>query len=110
MVRWPPRTGTTAHPLMRLVSWIPTLRSMIPLIPDDALVVIRAAFSAASRASAERMCRLPNLWETSLDQTFIDALVGWGGPIQVESGWTVRIETHFLGGGRVPCQNSAHGR
>lgn len=62
--------------------------------------MVRSAFGAANRAAAERICRLPNIWETSLDQTFIDSLGGWGAPIEVESGWTVRIETHFLGGGR----------
>jgi hypothetical protein len=72
----------------------------VPIIPDDVLKVIRRAFAAANRTTSERMCRLPNVWETSLDQAFIDTLVGQGGPIQVDSGWTVRIETHFLGGGR----------
>lgn len=78
----------------------PTLARVIPTIPKGALAIVRGAFAAANRATAERMCRLPNIWETSLDQTFIDTLVGWGGPVEVESGWTVRIETHFLGGGR----------
>ncbi len=73
---------------------------MIPAVPQDALEVVRTAFRAANQATADRMCRLPNVWETSLDQTFIEALVGWGGPVLVDSGWTIRIETHFLGGGR----------
>ena len=76
------------------------MRGPVPRIPDDVLAVIREAFAAANRTTSERMCRLPNVWETSLDQAFIDTLVGRGGPIQVDSGWTVRIETHFLGGGR----------
>lgn len=73
---------------------------VIPEIPEDVLVTVRNAFGDANRAAAQRMCRLPNIWETSLDQTFIDTLVGWGGPIAVQSGWTVRIETHFVGAGR----------
>lgn len=73
---------------------------MVPAIPTDALEVVRSAFAAANQAVSTRLCRLPNLWETTLDQTFIDEIAGWGGPVLVESGWTVRIETHFLGGGR----------
>lgn len=69
-------------------------------IPSDAVEVVRSAFARANRTVAERICRLPNTWETSLDQAFIDALVSAGGPVAVLSGWTVRIETHFLGGGR----------
>ncbi len=72
----------------------------VPAVPADALAVLRRAFSSANRAVSERMSRLPNIWETSRDQAFIDELVDWSGPVLVESGWTVRIETHFLGGGR----------
>jgi len=69
-------------------------------IPADASEVVRAAFAVANDAVSQRLCRLPNTWEVTLDQAFIDTLAGIGGPVVVASGWTVRIETHFLGGGR----------
>lgn len=69
-------------------------------IPADAIAVAERAFSDANRSVAERMCRMPNVWETALDQALIERIAAHGGPVRVGSGWTVRIETHFLGGGR----------
>ena len=74
--------------------------AQIPDIPIDVLTEVRSAFRSASRAVSYRLCRLPNTWETTLDQSFIDRLADYGGPVLVGSGWTVRIETHFFGGGR----------
>jgi hypothetical protein len=69
-------------------------------IPVDAIAVAERAFADANRVVSERMCRMPNVWETSLDQALIEAIAAHSGPVKVGSGWTVRIETHFLGGGR----------
>ena len=47
---------------------------MTPSIPQDALAIVHAAFSAANDTVASRLCRLPNAWETALDQAFIETL------------------------------------
>ena len=69
-------------------------------IPSDAIAHAVFAFADANDVTARRMCRVPTLHETSLDQTFIEQLSRHSGPVQVGSGWVVTIETHNLGSGR----------
>ena len=38
--------------------------------------------------------------KTSLDLTFIEQLSNHSVPVRLGSGWTVRLDTHYLGGGR----------
>lgn len=44
------------------------------------------------------MARVPNVSEPALDFAFIDHLAGFASPAIVAPNWTVRVETHFLGG------------
>jgi hypothetical protein len=44
------------------------------------------------------MSIVPNVSEPSLDMGLIDYLTQFGAPQVLNSGWTVRVDTHFLGG------------
>ena len=43
---------------------------------------------------------MPNVCETSLDLTVSEQLSNHSAPVRLQSGWMVRLETHYLGGGR----------
>jgi hypothetical protein len=44
------------------------------------------------------MSVVPNVTEPSLDMALIDHLTQYSAPQILDSGWTVRVDTHFLGG------------
>ncbi|WP_419859583.1 hypothetical protein [Candidatus Palauibacter sp.] len=46
------------------------------------------------------MACIPTVHETSLDFSFIEALTHYAAPLRFNSGWTIRLDTHYLGGGR----------
>jgi hypothetical protein len=46
------------------------------------------------------MSRIPTAHETWLDLTMIEALSEFAVPVKLPSEWLVRIDTHYLGGGR----------
>jgi len=46
------------------------------------------------------MSRIPTVHETWLDLTLIEALSEFAIPVKLNSEWLVRIDTHYLGGGR----------
>lgn len=52
-----------------------------------------------SRVSA-KLSAFPTTHETSLDMSFIEEVSQHSAPVTFSSGWLVRLETHFLGGGR----------
>ena len=47
-----------------------------------------------------KLDRIPTTHETSLDMSFIQALSQQSAPVRMPSGHLVRIDVHFLGGGR----------
>jgi len=51
-----------------------------------------------NRRVAEKIARVPNSSEPSLDLTFIEQLTQYAGPRVVAPGWAVRIDVHYLGG------------
>ena len=61
---------------------------------------IRAVFDHAGAEASSRMERAPNTHEESLDMALIDEIAKRGVPTGLPDGWIVRIDTHFLGGGR----------
>jgi hypothetical protein len=69
-------------------------------IPDDVREWIRAVFADCNNGVASKMSRVPTVHETSLDLTFIERLSGYAAPVRFESEWLVRIDAHYLGGGR----------
>lgn len=69
-----------------------------PTFPPAVLRYVRSAFATANRRVCEKIARLPNASEPSLDMSLIDALSMYGAPRVVAPGWAVRIDVHFLGG------------
>lgn len=69
-------------------------------IPNDVIKWLRDVFAACNARITEKLSANPNISEESLDQTWIEHLSHYSSPIQLPSGWLVRIETHYLGGMR----------
>ena len=69
-------------------------------LPIDVVDLLRRVFSEANLRVTRKMSRMPSTHETTLDQSFIEALSHYAAPIRLGSGWLVKIDTHYLGGGR----------
>jgi len=67
-------------------------------IPDDAIAWFHNAFADANRKVAEALVNVPNIRETSLDDTFIQALIPHSAPTLLDSGVLVRMDIHNIGG------------
>jgi hypothetical protein len=70
-------------------------RDNFPISPD-VLDWFRNVFAAANAKVSNKIARVPNAPEESLDMTLIEHLSGYGVPHLLQSGWTVRIDAHFL--------------
>lgn len=74
---------------------------MAPLpIPNDVREWIFKVFAECNRRVASKISRIPTVHETSLDLTLIEHLSQVAVPVRLLSDWTVRLDTHFLGGAR----------
>jgi len=51
-----------------------------PVIPKDAIEYFRSAFAEANRVTTERIVTVPNIRETTLDDTLVDALIPFSPP------------------------------
>ncbi len=69
-------------------------------IPDDVREWVRSVFSSCNARVTGKLDRLPTTHETSLDLSLIEALSQISAPVRTPSGHLVRIDVHFLGGGR----------
>ena len=69
-------------------------------LPHDVVDFLRKVFSEANLRVTRKMSRMPSTHETGLDHSLIDALSHYAAPIRFGSGWLVKIDTHYLGGGR----------
>lgn len=69
-------------------------------IPDDVIDWVHTVFLDCNERLSEKLSNNPNTPETSLDVTFIEHLSRYASPISFGGGWTVRIDTHFIGGRR----------
>ena len=69
-------------------------------LPDDVLAYVERIFTQCNLAVSKKVSKMLNVYETNLDQTFIDQISNHAVPVTLGSGWTVRLDTHFLGGGR----------
>jgi len=72
----------------------------LPEFPASVHRYVRSIFATANRRVAEKIARVPNCPEPSLDHTLVDSVSFHAGPKTVEPGWTVQIEVHSLGGMR----------
>jgi hypothetical protein len=69
-----------------------------PVIPKDAIEHFRTAFAEANRVSTERIGTVPNIRETTLDDTLVDALIPFSPPKLLKSGAVVEMDIHNIGG------------
>jgi hypothetical protein len=56
------------------------------------------AFAKANKAVSEVLVNVPNVRETSLDDTFVQALLPHSAPTLLGSGAVVRMDIHNIGG------------
>jgi hypothetical protein len=67
-------------------------------VPKDVIEWIRDVFRGCNERITEKLCNNPNLPEESLDLTWIEYLSQYASPVTLTSSWTIKIETHYLGG------------
>lgn len=67
-------------------------------VPEDVTEWIRTVFRGCNERITEKLSNNPNLPEESLDLTWIEHLSQYSSPVTLSSSWTVKIETHYLGG------------
>jgi hypothetical protein len=70
----------------------------LPVFPPAVYRYVRTVFRAANRRTCEKLARVPNCPEQSLDMTVIEFLSQYSGPRAVAPGWVVRIDVYYLGG------------
>lgn len=71
---------------------------MLPPFPPAVIAYVRRIFASANRRVSEKLVRVPNCSEPSLDLTLIEHLTRFAAPRVVAPGWTVKLDVHFLGG------------
>lgn len=69
-------------------------------IPPEVIDWARAVFAGCNRRTTETLSMSPNTSEATLDQAWIAQLASYSVPRVVGPGWVVKIDAHFLGGGR----------
>lgn len=70
------------------------------VLPDDVRAWLIDVFGVANHAVASHLTKVPHVYEPSLDTTLISSINPHAHPVTFASDWLVRIDTHFLGGGR----------
>ena len=66
-------------------------------VPESVLNYIRLMFASVNDYVSQRISKIPNVPEESLDISFIDKLSDYSGPVTVAPSWAVQIATHFIG-------------
>jgi hypothetical protein len=69
-------------------------------IPQTVLDYVKKHFANCNAQLSRSLSLFPGIREESLDNNFIAYFANIGGPVRVDSNWTVRFEAHFIGGGR----------
>jgi hypothetical protein len=70
----------------------------MPDIPPDVIEWICSLFRGCNERLSEKISNNPNLPEESLDLTWVEYLSQHASPLTLSSSWTIKIETHYLGG------------
>ena len=73
---------------------------LLPDIPTEVEHWLRAVFAECNARITAKLSLNPNAPEQTFDLTWIEALSHHSAPRSFGSGWTVRIESHYLGGMR----------
>jgi hypothetical protein len=69
-------------------------------IPPDVRDWLHRVFVGCNGRVSQTITQVPTIHEVPLDMTFIQHFLGVSAPRRFQSGWTVEINTHYLGGGR----------
>lgn len=67
-------------------------------LPNDVIQCLRDVFEGCNRRISTKLSRNPNIPEESLDLTWIEHFSQYSSPLTLDSAWTVKIDTHYLGG------------
>lgn len=67
-------------------------------LPADVVDWVTGIFRQCNERLSEKLSNNPNIPEESLDTTWVEHFSQFATPLTLTSGWTVRIETHYLGG------------
>lgn len=70
----------------------------LPPFPSAIHKYVAKVFADANRRVSEKIARVPNCSEPSLDMTLVEHLTQYAGPRVVTPGWAVRLDVHYLGG------------
>lgn len=92
LVSMRPSQGATA---LTLPSERPDLN-----LPDDVRSFLLDLFSQCNRRISHQLSTFPNAHEEALDLLFISHFAHMQGAIKFGSKWTLRIDAHYIGGGR----------
>jgi len=69
-------------------------------IPEDVVSFVRDVFGNCNQKLAADLSTFPAIHEESLDMNFIAHFARHQAPVRLPSNWLVRIDAHFIGGGR----------
>lgn len=72
--------------------------SALPIFPAAIHKYVQGVFADLNTRVCEKIARVPNCPEPSLDLTFIEHLSQYSAPRLVAPGWAVQIDVHYLGG------------
>ncbi len=72
----------------------------LPVFPIEVHQFVKKVFAKSNSRLSEKIARVPNCPEPSLDLTLIEHLSQFSGAHVVAPGWAVRIDVHYLGGMR----------
>src|SRR5260221_5087257 len=70
------------------------------ILPDDVKAFLLQLFSECNRRISFQLSTFPNAHEEALDLLFISHFAHMQGAIKFGSNWTLRIDAHYIGGGR----------
>jgi hypothetical protein len=69
-------------------------------LPHEANEWLKSVFAEVNHRTSAKLTRIPTTHETSLDLTVIEQLSQFASPFRFSGNWLVRLDTHYLGGGR----------
>lgn len=69
-------------------------------MPADVIMWLKQVFADCNDRVTAKLSAMPHSYETSLDMAFVEQLASVASPVVTVSGWTVNLQTHYLGGGR----------
>jgi hypothetical protein len=67
-------------------------------LPNDVRDWLYGVFRQCNQRITGKLSNQPNAPEQSFDMTWIEHLSQYASPVKLASSWTVKVETHYLGG------------